>query len=423
MVTTYRLTEHHTAGGMSRWLPYLSELQPEFFCEVSPELAAERGLEHLRLGDDRHRPHRDRGPGAGHRADAAADRRRAGRCTRSGCPTTGARTASATGDAANDLLADQPRPERAHPGGQGVRRATSGPAGGRAGRGRPALVAEYRRRAGITEQTGTEPVTDGSTCRSAQRPEPGGWTSYAGAPPRMGFFTDTSVCIGCKACEVACKEWNHVPEDGLTLTGMSYDNTVGLGADTWRHVAFIEQRAPATVADGAGRARRPATRPASRPAARAALADGVRRLQALHARRLPRRVPDRGAVPHRVRHRRRAGGRLQRLRLLRPGLPVRRHRPARGRRPGVEVHAVLRPARGRAWSRPAPRPARPSRSSSGRSTSCASGPRRGWTSCTRRARPAPGSTATTRTTASAATARSSCCSTSPRSTACRRTRW
>jgi formate dehydrogenase major subunit len=45
--TTYRLTEHHTAGGMSRTLPYLSELQPEFFCEVSPELAAERGLEHL----------------------------------------------------------------------------------------------------------------------------------------------------------------------------------------------------------------------------------------------------------------------------------------------------------------------------------------------------------------------------------------
>jgi formate dehydrogenase major subunit len=45
--TTYRLTEHHTAGGMSRWVPYLSELQPEFFCEVSPELAAERGLEHM----------------------------------------------------------------------------------------------------------------------------------------------------------------------------------------------------------------------------------------------------------------------------------------------------------------------------------------------------------------------------------------
>ncbi|MFD0686117.1 4Fe-4S dicluster domain-containing protein [Actinomadura fibrosa] len=57
----------------------------------------------------------------------------------------------------------------------------------------------------------------------------------------MGFFTDTSVCIGCKACEVACKEWNSVPEDGLEFTGMSYDNTQGLSADTWRHVAFIEQ--------------------------------------------------------------------------------------------------------------------------------------------------------------------------------------
>jgi formate dehydrogenase iron-sulfur subunit len=59
----------------------------------------------------------------------------------------------------------------------------------------------------------------------------------------MGFFTDTSVCIGCKACEVACKEWNSVPEDGLEFTGMSYDNSVGLGASTWRHVAFIEQPA------------------------------------------------------------------------------------------------------------------------------------------------------------------------------------
>ncbi len=67
-------------------------------------------------------------------------------------------------------------------------------------------------------------------------------SGYRDHPPRMGFFTDTSVCIGCKACEVACKEWNQVPEDGLSFTGMSYDNTGGLGADTWRHVAFIEQR-------------------------------------------------------------------------------------------------------------------------------------------------------------------------------------
>jgi formate dehydrogenase iron-sulfur subunit len=60
---------------------------------------------------------------------------------------------------------------------------------------------------------------------------------------RRGFFTDTSICIGCKACEVACKEWNDVPDDGLRFLGRSYDNTGGLGADTWRHVAFIEQPA------------------------------------------------------------------------------------------------------------------------------------------------------------------------------------
>jgi len=69
--------------------------------------------------------------------------------------------------------------------------------------------------------------------------QPAGYTRE-----RMGFFTDTSVCIGCKACEVACKEWNHVPEDGLVFTGMSFDNTKKLGASTWRHVAFIEQRKP-----------------------------------------------------------------------------------------------------------------------------------------------------------------------------------
>jgi formate dehydrogenase iron-sulfur subunit len=63
----------------------------------------------------------------------------------------------------------------------------------------------------------------------------------------MGFFTDTSVCIGCKACEVACKEWNAVPEDGLDLTGMSYDNTGELSATTWRHVEFIEQTVPTAV--------------------------------------------------------------------------------------------------------------------------------------------------------------------------------
>lgn len=71
--------------------------------------------------------------------------------------------------------------------------------------------------------------------------DPAARAGYDGHPPRVGFFTDTSVCIGCKACEVACKEWNAVPEDGLLLTGMSYDNTGSLNGSTWRHVAFIEQ--------------------------------------------------------------------------------------------------------------------------------------------------------------------------------------
>ena len=66
--------------------------------------------------------------------------------------------------------------------------------------------------------------------------------NWADPQPRKGFFTDTSICIGCKACEVACKEWNHNPRDGdLQLLGSSYDNTGSLGASTWRHVAFIEQ--------------------------------------------------------------------------------------------------------------------------------------------------------------------------------------
>ncbi len=56
-----------------------------------------------------------------------------------------------------------------------------------------------------------------------------------------GFYTDTTVCIGCKACEVACKQWNQLPADGMNFTGHSYDNTRELSASSWRHVKFIEQ--------------------------------------------------------------------------------------------------------------------------------------------------------------------------------------
>ena len=63
---------------------------------------------------------------------------------------------------------------------------------------------------------------------------------------RMGFFTDTTVCIGCKACEVACKQWNQLPADGSVFGKRgSYDSTGGLSASTWRHVRFVE-----SVAEG-----------------------------------------------------------------------------------------------------------------------------------------------------------------------------
>ncbi|MDQ6841836.1 MAG: 4Fe-4S dicluster domain-containing protein [Actinomycetota bacterium] len=78
---------------------------------------------------------------------------------------------------------------------------------------------------------------------------PGSYGEHA--KPRKGFFTDTSLCIGCKACQVACKEWNQIPMEMKGFTGHSYDNTVALGADNWRHVAFIEQQLPAGIDGGA----------------------------------------------------------------------------------------------------------------------------------------------------------------------------
>jgi len=60
-------------------------------------------------------------------------------------------------------------------------------------------------------------------------------------PEPMGFFTDTTVCIGCKACEVACKSWNQLPSIVGELSGQSYDNTLRLNGENWRHVRFVEQ--------------------------------------------------------------------------------------------------------------------------------------------------------------------------------------
>ena len=152
--TTYRLTEHHTAGGMSRWLPYLSELQPEFFCEVSPELAAERGLEHLgwaTIVTARTRSRRGCWSPTGCRRSPCRD----GGCTRSGCPTTGAATASAPATRPTTCRTSSLDPN-VHI--QEVKAFACdirpGPPAARAGPGRAGR--DYQRRAGITDETGTE---------------------------------------------------------------------------------------------------------------------------------------------------------------------------------------------------------------------------------------------------------------------------
>ena len=82
-------------------------------------------------------------------------------------------------------------------------------------------------------------------------PDPAAAAGWQDHPARVGFFTDTSICIGCKACEVACKQWNGVPTDGLNFLAQSYDNTGQLDANTWRHVAFIEQPQPSGFPGGA----------------------------------------------------------------------------------------------------------------------------------------------------------------------------
>ncbi len=90
-------------------------------------------------------------------------------------------------------------------------------------------------------------VVDKPSLEGPSRPRGLGLIRYAferpAAPPPespMGFFTDTTVCIGCKACEVACKEWNLLPADASNGWRPSYDHTEALSATSWRHVKFIE---------------------------------------------------------------------------------------------------------------------------------------------------------------------------------------
>ncbi len=95
------------------------------------------------------------------------------------------------------------------------------------------MNAEFGRATNSPISTGVKQVTQLLTTLKKEKPLP--------QEPDMGFFTDTSLCIGCKACEVACKQWNELPGATPDWSGTSYDNTRSLGATTWRHVQFIEQ--------------------------------------------------------------------------------------------------------------------------------------------------------------------------------------
>jgi len=155
--TTYRLTEHHTAGGMSRWLPYLSELQPEFFCEVSPALAAERELQHLGWATIV----TPRGAVEARVLVTARMRpiRVGGRTVHQiGLPYHWGANGLSTGDSANELLPITLDPN-VHI--QPTKAASCDIRPGRrpSGAARNALVAQYQRRAGITDETGTAAVT------------------------------------------------------------------------------------------------------------------------------------------------------------------------------------------------------------------------------------------------------------------------
>src|SRR5690606_35018433 len=144
-----------------------------------------------------------------------------------------------------------PRPQAAGPGAAGLSGRLSQACGRhrrhrnpRADHGRRVLGQPYGRSGGgrmtVSRESFYGPLDDVS-----------GDAGYTEHPERVGFFTDTSVCIGCKACEVACKEWNLIPDDGFDLLGMSFDNTGELSANSWRHVAFIEQPAPERRTDEA----------------------------------------------------------------------------------------------------------------------------------------------------------------------------
>ena len=230
VATTFRLTEHHTAGAMSRNLPWLAELQPEMFAEIDPIVAADRGIEDggwMVIETER----------AEIEARARVTERM--RPLRVGgkvlhqiaLPWHWGFSGASPGDSANDLgsLGSDPNVS--------IQEDKAFSCNVRAGRRDGETTQKL---AGIRADSHAEPDTDAPVGGPGQRMSEIAIKNRPDAQ-RMGFFTDTTVCIGCKACEVACKQWNDLPSDGGTFRkGGSYDNTGRLSGSTWRHVRFVE---------------------------------------------------------------------------------------------------------------------------------------------------------------------------------------
>ena len=331
VLMTYRIAEHHTAGGMSRFLPYLpssrrtcsSRSRPRWpRCAGSSTATGRRSSPRARAIEAR---------------ALVTDRMRR---WRRGPPvhTVGAALPLGPERAGHGRLRQRPvaaraRPQRPHLRSSRPRPATSGPAGGRAGRRCSSYVDEYRRRAG----------------------EPAAWCRTATAMSDARRLLHRHVAVHRLQGVRGRLQGVEPGPRGRPRLPRAVD-----GQHRRRSARHLAPRRlhRAAGAEDAGR--------------RDALADDLRRLQALHGGRLPGGLPDRLAVPHRVRHGRRAGGHLQRLRLLRPRLPVRR--ASTGARTTAGCGSARSATTGSATtrSRPARRRARRTRSSSASSRSCAS---------------------------------------------------
>ena len=246
VLTTYRLTEHHTAGGMSRFLPHLVRTAAS---DVHRALARARAAGRPRKWRRclrRLAARRRRSEGAGQPAACARCKSMGAPCIRSRCRFISARVGPSAATVANDLMAISGEPNVTImetkalvcnlvpgklPRGTGLSRLDE-KIRARAGSDRdaPPRAAAARRatwwpphaRPRAARKIGM--IGEGILSPNQRRHD------YVREGVEVGFFTDPTLCIGCKACEVACKEWNEVPEDGFHWSGNSYDNTGHVGA-------------------------------------------------------------------------------------------------------------------------------------------------------------------------------------------------